>query len=202
MMPIHRGTAALLLAIAACDPDSKNTKDGSSDSSNSSPADSLSDQQLSEQWLQKRKDCGTYYPSQDPANDTVRDGFDRCVARCFLEQDCDKLVEIWCEGGVPAGDPFLDCVSECPEEPKDGYKCKDGSRIPLRIVCDGSPHCSAGEDEQGCAPYVCEDGQEIIGTDIECNNRGECEDYSDEESEEDFFFCPLTCQLRDPSAVP
>lgn len=194
MTQLHCMTV-LLFGFVSCR-DGSNSNGSTSSPSDASP-DARSDQELSEKWIQKRKDCGTYYPPQNSESDMVRDEFERCLGRCSLEQDCDKLVEIWCEGGVPAGDPFLACVAKCPEQPKDGYACKDGARVPFRLVCDGRRNCSMGEDEQGCTPYVCEDGQEIISTDIECNNHGECEDNSDEDGED--VFCPLTCQLRDPS---
>lgn len=92
---------------------------------------------------------------------------ERCAFHCPMgelirrEQECDGVEN--CEGGADE--------AECPEPDE---ACRFATR------CDGVVACADLSDEQGCEPFVCDNGQRILG-DVRCNGYRQCGDGSDEE---------------------
>ncbi len=159
-----------------------------SDDGDGRSAANLSDRDLGDQVTAKIKSCDVYFAPQDPKDDTVQDEFDRCVARCILEEaDCSTLQALQCGEELTVANPFYDCARLCPPEPEDGFVCRDFEKIPFGLVCDGERDCGKAEDEENCEPYVCDDGEEIVGKGLRCDNIADCADNSDEED------CPFSC---------
>ncbi len=164
------------ILVAACGNDGGGT-----------PTDDLNDKELGEEAVAKLKECGVYSAPQNPEEDSLQDEFDRCVARCLIEEgNCDVVQALQCDEDPPTGDPLVRCLVDCPLDPADGFEC-DGQRIPFALVCDGSRDCPKAEEEQNCEPYVCENGEKVVGKDLRCDNVAQCRDGSDEDG------CPFTC---------
>ncbi len=82
-----------------------------------------------------------------------------------------------------------DCEDfECP-----GYfKCQSGVCLPLRLLCDGTPHCNTADDEQVCdQPDFCKGnfwcGNMCLSQSEVCDGILQCKDGQDEQ------FCDFTC---------
>lgn len=172
--------AMLLIACSACG--------GDDDESGSAK---LNDAELAEETNARLKECNVYLPPQNPEDDKVRDDFERCVARCVLDEtSCADLLALSCDQSLEGGHPFIDCIQPCPLAPKDGFECEDGQRVAFAFVCDGNDDCKGGEDEarEQCEPYRCDDGEPIQDRDARCNSEVQCSDGSDEAD------CPFTCE--------
>lgn len=105
---------------------------------------------------------------------------DACYRACFAGAECDALLGAICRTDVSL---LVECDQQC------APRCDDGSLIGLERVCNGFEDCEGGEDEEGCAPYVCDDGQELMGSDHRCNGWSGCRDGSDEEGCAPDFVC-------------
>jgi Low-density lipoprotein receptor domain class A len=136
-----------------------------------------SDLELERQYIDKLKACGMYEPSVDPAEYRIRDEFDRCMGRCALAAGCPQLVSLACDED---DSPLLTCLLACPDPPSDGFRCRDGSRIPHAALCDLVPDCPAEEDESGCGEFRCADGEVLPAKSARCDYFDDCEDGSDE----------------------
>ncbi|XP_044256052.1 low-density lipoprotein receptor-related protein 6 [Tribolium madens] len=70
----------------------------------------------------------------------------------------------------------------CPECPKDQFKCKDGSCISLAHACDGIVHCADKSDEEACCRdgFQCPNTQECLPANLVCDKIDHCADGSDE----------------------
>jgi hypothetical protein len=71
---------------------------------------------------------------------------------------CDNVLDSALLDGAPAEDAAA-CVAladACPgwfvptSDEQDAWECADGATIPARWVCDGTPDCYDGEDENAC----------------------------------------------------
>lgn len=184
-----------LLALNACDEDTASprpgadsgTPDGGRDISTprdaggrdgGAPAATASDTKLTADAVAKLKSCKLYVPGDE--DEVIADEYDRCATRCLLDQSCANLEELRCSDFPNLQNPLFACVAKCPEHPKDGFACSDGSKQPYLAVCDGAEDCDDGEDEQDCPVYTCKDGTEIPLAAPTCDGWEDCEDGSDE----------------------
>ncbi len=112
----------------------------------------------------------------------IRDEHGRCFGRCFLSSVA--CVDIW-KAVCGTGDTALatECLDTCEAEPKDGFLCRGGARIPHIFLCDQTTDCPNGDDEgpARCASHTCKDGKVLKGVgDIVCDTLQDCSDGSDE----------------------
>ncbi len=178
MKTIHSTLLVMLLAASACG------GDGASDTEQ----DPAADKKLAEDLVAKEKECKLYAgPASNPVNDTIQDEYDRCLGKCLLDAPCAALKEVACTDTRDETESLTLCVEKCPESPKDGFACADGTPIPHSFACDGSPDCEGGEDEEDCKGHTCQDGQRLTNDEAKCDLYEDCEDGSDEAD------CPNIC---------
>jgi hypothetical protein len=102
----------------------------------------------------------TLAPCDGPGTQCVETAAGQAVAGFYLE-GCDTFTVARREvllhemlHPVLCGVPDLDCdgghTSPAWTECQDFKSCPDGRIILDELVCDGTPHCSGGEDELGC----------------------------------------------------
>ena len=140
---------------------------------------SKTDAELLAEVSARLKECKVWQPFHERV--VIEDDFDRCGARCTIDASCALLYDLTCSDDFDSVTPYFECIEDCPFSPKDGFACKGGRKIPHVAVCDGEEDCSDGADEQGCEPFVCKDGEEIMPADIDCDGFEDCSDGSDEE---------------------
>lgn len=89
---------------------------------------------------------------------------------------------------------LIDCADfECP--PRDYVKCSNSYCIPWRYVCDGKWDCIMGEDEVGCARYVCP-GQYKCANQSSCILLHQlCDGHRQCPMGDDEWFCDLQCPI-------
>lgn len=174
---IFRATFLAGALLAACGGDTDAGDDGPPSSVTGSSAGYAT---LPADVSAKLKECKIADLKALAVREEIEDESDACVGRCIVRSPCADLKEAVCEArGVGS---FLACLESCPLEPKDGFACNDGSKIPHALVCDTAPDCGDGKDEDDCPPYTCRDGQKLTGKlDVECDDRKDCQDGSDEE---------------------
>jgi hypothetical protein len=136
-----------------------------------------SDLDLERRAIEQAKACGFYEPSQDPVAYAVRDEFDRCLTRCWLAASCADIDDYLCEDALNALDR---CVSQCPWQPPDGFRCADGSLVPHALVCNLEADCPDQEDEVDCGEFRCSNGERIPASSARCDGWEDCLDGSDE----------------------
>eukprot|EP00397_Hematodinium_sp_SG-2012_P022997 GEMP01023869.1.p1 GENE.GEMP01023869.1~~GEMP01023869.1.p1 ORF type:complete len:449 (+),score=75.70 GEMP01023869.1:121-1467(+) len=89
--------------------------------------------------------------------------------QCQRDADCKAAPKSMCDEGT--------CVEI--------FQCADDSaRVPLRLVCDGSPDCNDKSDEKNCTcdhehEFQCTNGN-CIRREWKCDGWADCEDDSDE----------------------
>jgi Low-density lipoprotein receptor domain class A len=147
-----------------------------------SPADPYAE--LAARQLAKAKACGFYEPSADPDIYLVLDAYDACLATCVIDAPCARLTGMLCD----ALESFT-CWDDCELEgvPADGYRCRDGTRIPHAYLCDFEADCQGGEDEASCGEYRCASGETLPNSMARCDYIADCADESDE------LGCSLSC---------
>lgn len=90
---------------------------------------------------------------------------------------------------------LIDCEHfECPK--RDYVKCRNSYCIPWRYICDGKWDCISGDDEVGCARYVCP-------AQYKCANQSSCilpHQLCDGQRQcpmgDDEWFCDLSCPAQ------
>jgi hypothetical protein len=142
------------------------------------------DLELERRAIEKLKMCGMFEPSVDAAQYNVEDEYDRCTARCLLAAACAQIASTVCDD---ADNALANCVLDCPDPPSDGFRCRDGSRIPHAALCDLFPDCAGEEDESGCGQFRCADGDSIPARSARCDYVEDCADGSDEQG------CAFSC---------
>lgn len=142
------------------------------------------DLELERRAIEKFKMCGMFEPSAAQTQYSIEDEYDRCAARCALTASCAEIASSVCD---QADDAFTDCLLDCPDPPADGYRCRDGSRIPHAALCDLVPDCAGREDESGCGQHRCANGELIPASSARCDYIEDCADGSDERG------CAFTC---------
>lgn len=87
---------------------------------------------------------------------------------------------------------LIDCeLFECPQ--RDYVKCSNSYCIPWRYICDGKWDCISGEDEVGCARYVCP-GQYKCANQSSCILPHQlCDGHRQCPMGDDEWFCDLSC---------
>ena len=169
---------------AAASPDARASSDAGAGRTPEAGASATGDSELERQHIEKLKACGMYEPSIDPAEYSVQDEYDRCFARCVIASSCPQLTGLVCEDAENA---LYDCLVACPEVPSDGFRCRDGSRIPHAALCDLVPDCEDEEDESGCGEFRCMNGEILPAKSARCDYIEDCLDGSDERG------CAFSC---------
>lgn len=110
--------------------------------------------------------------------------------RCIYEYD-QYSYQIGCRDVTH----LIDCHDfECP--PRDYVKCPDSYCIPRRYICDGKWDCIAGDDEVGCARYICP-GQYKCANQSSCILLHQlCDGFRQCPMGDDEWFCDLLCPKR------
>lgn len=87
---------------------------------------------------------------------------------------------------------LIDCEHfECPK--RDYVKCSNSYCIPWRYICDGKWDCISGQDEIGCARYVCP-GQYKCANQSSCILPHQlCDGHRQCPMGDDEWFCDLSC---------
>lgn len=102
-----------------------------------------------------------------------------CYEGCLAEASCEALEDGLCR-------TMLDLLIACDE--RCAFHCDDGGLLGPERVCDGSPQCMGGEDEEGCAfDLVCSNGARVAGA--RCDGAWNCPDGSDESGCSQMFEC-------------
>lgn len=153
------------------------TRDGGGSDSNDGGG---SDSKLTADTNAKLVECGLYKKDDVPMG-MVDDDYDRCSSRCVLASPCNQIVANACADETDDSTSFFQCIRECSLAPKDGFTCKDGTKIAHVLVCDGEPTCrgTAHEDEANCPPR-CADSSAPDSQVGRCDGVKDCKDGSDE----------------------
>lgn len=119
----------------------------------------------------------------------------QCTSGNLISRDLRCLYEIDRYGyqtGCRDVSHLIDCaIFKCPE--KDFVKCQDSYCIPWRYVCDGKWDCLMGDDEVGCARYVCP-GQYKCANQSSCILLHQlCDGIRQCPMGDDEWFCDLNC---------
>lgn len=90
---------------------------------------------------------------------------------------------------------LIDCSDfECPS--RDYVKCSNSYCIPWRYICDGKWDCIMGDDEVGCARYVCP-GQYKCANQSSCILLHQlCDGHRQCPMGDDEWYCDLQCPLK------
>lgn len=90
---------------------------------------------------------------------------------------------------------LVDCSDfECPT--RDYVKCSNSYCIPWRYICDGKWDCIMGDDEVGCARYVCP-GQYKCANQSSCILLHQlCDGHRQCPMGDDEWYCDLQCPLK------
>ncbi len=166
------GMLALVVAASACG--------GGADAGDA-------DTQLVDDAVAKLKECELYTPPSDPREQSIKDDYDRCAAKCVAEATCPDIKQLMCSDMPNESSTILKCLTACPLLPDDGFACSDASKIAHAALCDGADDCPEGEDETNCGTHKCADGEQLDSSDVKCDSFDDCGDGSDEAG------CPNVC---------
>ena len=160
----------------------------------------LQQQQQHQQQPQQGQEISkvVFYPANHLASiDTLPSNLFRCKSgntidisqRCLFEFD-----KYGYQIGCRDVSHLVDCHSfECPQ--RDYVKCSNSYCIPWRYVCDGKWDCIMGDDEVGCARYVCP-GQYKCANQSSCILLHQlCDGHRQCPMGDDEWFCDLQCPI-------
>lgn len=107
-----------------------------------------------------------------------------CEKECYASAACPDVVGFFC-GSAAEGAALEACLGDCDNLP-DYFACKSGDLVSGGWVCDGSPDCKDGSDEDGCT-FTCANGTQTVSEYATCDDSQDCTDGSDE------MGCSATC---------
>lgn len=114
-----------------------------------------------------------------------------CVRPCLDAASCEDFRAQACDD---VDNELALCIDRCLFE-AETVDCGDGTRSDLNELCDGTPDCANGADEQRCnetvSAFDCGDGERVASAE-QCDGTEDCTNGRDEEG------CPLRAMTLCP----
>lgn len=103
-----------------------------------------------------------------------------CFRPCFEAASCEDFRAQACDD---VDNELALCLDRCLLEAAT-IDCGDGTRADVDEICDGTPDCASGADEQRCGdgedePFACGNGQSVSAGD-QCDGTMDCSNGRDE----------------------